>query len=375
MKVAVFGHSSELAGAELSLFFCVKRMLAAGFEVIVYLQNQGPLIPKLQELEGNLEIKKVRLRWWMSKRGTGLVGALKSVQALIDTFGVIRALRQSQPDVVLTISSVTPAPIFASHRLGITSILTLGESLSSNPTLGSVIPKPVLKKLLSQKTSLVLACSEYVARQFGHPSELAYPEIEEFLVKLPLPKVLDTPKLVMLGSYSSEKGQDLALEVANELAKKGFTFSLDFYGWGSEKFILRLQDYVARHNLGAVVSFRKQTKDVFGVLESATLSLVFSRNEAFGKVTLESLSQGTPVIGLDFGGTSEILRFGGGVLVGPDPNQIADEIIWLCSNGPALIDLQFKAISNKLLYEIESSRIDIVRIVERAYLDKIQRNS
>ena len=371
----MFGHSSELAGAELSLFYCVRRMLAAGFHVTVYLQNQGPLIPKLQELEGNLVIRKIRLRWWMSKRGTGLIGAVRSALALFDTFDVIRALRQFQPDVVLNISSVIPAPIFASHRLGIPCILTLGESLDSNPTLRSVIPKSLIKKMLSEKTSIVLACSEYVAIQFGHASDLAYPEIEESLVKYPLPKDTSTPKLVMLGSYSSEKGQDLALEVANELVKKGFTFSLDFYGWGSDQFLSRLREYVASHNLGSIVSFKQRTNEVSSVLEAATLSLVLSRNEAFGKVTLESISQGTPVIGLDFGGTSEIILNGGGVLVGPNPTHIANEIIRLCSDGPALRDLQFKAISNRLLYEVEKSRADIVRIIHQASLGKNKANS
>lgn len=163
----------------------------------------------------------------------------------------------------------------------------------------------------------------------------------------------------MLGSYSSEKGQDLAVEVARELSERSFPYSLEFYGWGNYIFQHQLEDRVSRYGLKERVSFKKPTSDVYEVLRQSELSLVFSKNEAFGKVTLESLSQATPVIGLDAGGTSEILNEGGGKLVPPNSAEIAETIMSLCSSPIEYREMQFAAISNPILYQLEGTRRDI----------------
>ena len=205
----------------------------------------------------------------------------------------------------------------------------------------------------------VLACSQYVACQYKRACEVSYPEIDEFVVGQPTARALVKPKIVMLGSYSSEKGQELALRVSKELEQKGFQHTLDFYGWGDEKLKKSLEHKVKKYELIEIVNFNEPTKDVFGVLKNATLSFVFSKNEAFGKVTLESLSQGTPVIGLDAGGTSEILQKGGGLLVTQNPSQVAQVVMDLCHKPERYRLLQLEAISNPILYQIEGTRRDI----------------
>jgi glycosyltransferase involved in cell wall biosynthesis len=226
LRVAVFGHSSGLAGAELSLIFCVKRMVAEGMQVHVFLSRPGPLTEKLLEISGNIQIEYLPLRWWMGKRQRHIIGFIRTVQSLWDTFGVLALLKKLHPDVTLTISSVTPAPLIASKILKIPNILTLGESLKSNPTLKSFLPKKLIVSLIHKCTVRVLSCSKFVADQYGMASEVAYPEIEEFYVRQPTQRILINPQMVMLGSYSSEKGQDLAIEVARHLLAKDFKFNL-----------------------------------------------------------------------------------------------------------------------------------------------------
>ena len=65
------------------------------------------------------------------------------------------------------------------------------------------------------------------------------------------------------------------------------------------------------------------------VLRSADLSLVCSRNEAYGRVTVESLSVGTPVLGYRAGGTVEILAAGGGMVVEPSVVELASALVCL----------------------------------------------
>ncbi len=359
VRVAVFGHSAELGGAELSLVFCVKRMLSAGMEVKIFLPRSGPLVRKLHELDESLPIEFLRLRWWMGKRQKHIVGLVRTIQALWDTFGAYRVLKNHNPQAILVISSVTPAPLLASKLLGIPSVLTLGESFKTNPTLKSFLPKKIIGRILDICSDRVLACSRFVANQYGYKSEVSYPEIDEFSVRKPKQRNLQVPKIVMLGSYSSEKGQDLAVEVARELCSHSFAFQLDFYGWGDEDFLNSLKQKSGEYKLGNKVNFRPPTNSVFSVLENATYSFVFSGNEAFGKVTLESLSQGTPVFGLDAGGTSEILEKGGGILVSSNPEEIAEKIISVTRDPATYRQMQLSAISNEVLYQFVGTRRDI----------------
>ncbi len=59
-----------------------------------------------------------------------------------------------------------------------------------------------------------------------------------------------------------------------------------------------------------------------------------SRMEAFGRVTIEAMKMGTPVIGARSGGTPEVIREGlTGLLYTPgDVKELADKIQQLCEN-------------------------------------------
>jgi glycosyltransferase involved in cell wall biosynthesis len=69
--------------------------------------------------------------------------------------------------------------------------------------------------------------------------------------------------------------------------------------------------------------------DVFTSLASAAVSVVPSRQEAFGLTTIESLSVGTPVVASNVGGIPEVIRDGiNGFLIPPeDAGELARRLI------------------------------------------------
>jgi glycosyltransferase involved in cell wall biosynthesis len=64
------------------------------------------------------------------------------------------------------------------------------------------------------------------------------------------------------------------------------------------------------------------------VMHRADVTLVCSDSESFGRVTIESMSEGTPVVGADFGGTAEIVQAGvNGLLYPPgDVDALANRL-------------------------------------------------
>lgn len=70
-----------------------------------------------------------------------------------------------------------------------------------------------------------------------------------------------------------------------------------------------LRARVAQLGLNDDVSFLGQRSDLRELLAISTIACSLTTEpEAFGRTTIEALSVGTPVVGYDYGGTSEILR-------------------------------------------------------------------
>ena len=76
------------------------------------------------------------------------------------------------------------------------------------------------------------------------------------------------------------------------------------------------------------------TEDPLPYFGEAHVALMCSRQEAFGRVTVEAMKMGRPVIGVNSGGTPELVRDGfNGFLYTPgDLKDLADKIEILCAD-------------------------------------------
>ncbi|MBW7840183.1 MAG: glycosyltransferase [Chitinophagaceae bacterium] len=78
----------------------------------------------------------------------------------------------------------------------------------------------------------------------------------------------------------------------------------------NEDYYRELLHLVKELGMERFVSFGGYSNDVFSLFGTHHALIMCSRNEAFGRVTLESLLAGRPVIGADSGGTSEMITNG-----------------------------------------------------------------
>ena len=112
------------------------------------------------------------------------------------------------------------------------------------------------------------------------------------------------------GSICESKGPKLALEIFRLLSLKYPNYKLLYVGSGTESYLKELQENINNFNLANRVEFCGYQKDVKSYMEHAATFLMCSRNEAQGRVTVESMFYGCPVIGLNSGGTKEIIKDG-----------------------------------------------------------------
>lgn len=377
-KVYAVSHGSELAGAELSLVEICRSLVLHGAEVTVSLPSAGPIEDRFVDV--GCRVIHVPTHRWMGKRFNALIGSVRLCQALFDSVWHLIAVRRTRPSVVLVNTIVCPSGMLAARIAGTRSILFVRESLNSNPSLRCVLPMRVVRFLCVAMCDRLVVNSEYVNRQFGGGGIVIPPPLNprfqsETLVSDRADDVMqncETPgvdrpfEICMVGSIGGDKGQEDFIEALQILARSGCTnIHSTICGTGSDAEVDVLKGLILQASAnGCHVDFLGSVVDTKAIYSSSDVTVVCSRNEAFGKVSVESLATGTPVVGYALGGTREILEHGGGVLVNPcTPQALARAIRGLYDKPNSLESMSAEASENRYIGLTLSSANDAAQVV------------
>lgn len=347
MKFVIASHSERLAGAERSLYAIVAAAVDAGHQIMVTIPRTGPLQDKLSATFPDVEIIALPTHAWMRGAKFDAKSIPRTLAAIADSIRHIRVYREFDPDFVVVNSTVIPAPMIAAWLCRIPTIVMVRESIRSNSELYSVIPKKTLVKAIEFISSFRFAVSSFVAQQFNQPCTIDYPDVRRDLKVSVASDTEDRSagtsmplRVVMLGSYSPEKGQKEAMRAISIARSAGANVQLSLYGYAHEHELSEIKNWCASHGMSEWITHRGFVNDPQSVYAGADVSLVCSKNEAYGRVTAESLLSGVPVVGYRLGGTTEILNSGGGISCVPTPDALAAELVRLSKEPQTLHDLR-----------------------------------
>ncbi len=141
----------------------------------------------------------------------------------------------------------------------------------------------------------------------------------------------------ILGRLDPLKGQSVVIEALNLLRDKIENIKLIICGSETRNEpgeLNRLQLKASELHLEEAVIFTGRQSPPGIILPAFDVSIMATKKETFGNVTVESGALGLPVIGTDTGGTPEIIENGKtGFLIPPfDPEALAAKILELCQN-------------------------------------------
>ncbi len=111
----------------------------------------------------------------------------------------------------------------------------------------------------------------------------------------------------LVGLIHASKGQEEAVQALDLVRRERPDVRLLLAGSGRTE---RLNALIARLGLTAHVDVLGHVDDPFAVFARAHTCLMCSRNEAMGRVTVEAMASGLPVIGHASGGTLELVQPG-----------------------------------------------------------------
>jgi glycosyltransferase involved in cell wall biosynthesis len=138
-----------------------------------------------------------------------------------------------------------------------------------------------------------------------------------------------------LGKFLAGKGQEDAVKAMAQLRRMSVPAELLLLGAANDQqYYQRIVEIIERYDLTDCVHILGHSPNPAPLVNSADVLLMCSRREAFGRVSVEGMKLGKPVIGTCTGGTPELVEEGRtGYLYPPgDAEQLAARISHLYAN-------------------------------------------
>ena len=309
LSVVLAESGTAVGGTERVVWELATRLPAARYDVRVWLSTA----PGMDEFAGALEARGIP------------VDRIAEVDSRWDFKGMwntFRRMRRSAPRL-LHLHHVWPASDryvdFLASAAGIPHLIVTEHIVGTSHSAA----QRALKRRELMRADAVTAVCEAVAdtlvRDYGvdrsrlrvvrngtdvPDEEEEWPRVREIRARYGATRL--RPLWVCAARLEEQKGQDVLLEAAAEIQRRGLEFTLLFAGEGS-----RREELEARSGtLGLVrrVEFLGQVDELGPLLRAADVVILPSRWEGLPLTLLEAMARGRPVVASAVGGVPEVIE-------------------------------------------------------------------
>ena len=151
-------------------------------------------------------------------------------------------------------------------------------------------------------------------------------------------------KLIFVGGIAGQKGQKEAIE-AMHILENVQDIALDIYGDGNSKYVNELKQKVIQYGLSEKISFVGYKANANELVYMYDCGLMCSTTEGFGRVTVEYMMAGIPVIASDICANKELIDDGitGFLYRLNDAKDLANKILKVYENRSLIETIGKKA--------------------------------
>ncbi len=340
LKILFISHVSGLGGAERSMLELISGLTKRGFYCSVILPFDGPLANELRKMKITFDI--IFLPWCADggkEYDKNRIGEItKSVNDLIEF------LKKNDFDVVYSNSSVILQGALAAKILGLKHVWHIREFGELDYDLNFYLKIKERAKFVFNYSDKIIFISDALREYYQSyipdlKSEVVYnnvrmPKLSKD-ANLKISKNKKGLKLLIIGNVHRGKGQIDAIKAIKTLRDKGIdNIFLKIVGGKSPEYYEELLDFTRKNDLENQIEFFDFVDMPGNFFIESDIVLMCSRSEGFGRVTVEAMLCGKPVIGANAGGTSEIIENGkNGLMYNPgDVEDLADKIMFFYEN-------------------------------------------
>lgn len=164
--------------------------------------------------------------------------------------------------------------------------------------------------------------------------------------------------ILFCGYVTPNKGAEKALDIFIGFHKEHPEYKLYYLGSVNENYKDYLKQKAERHGVACAVKFLGYKNDSKTYMKKASALLMCSRNEALGRVTIEAMFYGCPVLGFSSGGTKELISDGyNGFLFSSTDEAIAKLNIVVSHDNKRIIDNAHEFVKNNFTEEVYGEKI------------------
>lgn len=322
MKVLVVTHENSLSGANRSLLSLIKMLSdKVNFDILVNNKN-GKLIDELRKIP-NINIIYKKYNWaYAHSRSTRIK---KLLRLIIDgtkyyfsypiSSKLIKELKKDNYDLVYSNTSTIDFGYRLSRQLSIPHVWHIREFGKTDFDFQKLRKRSYYETIYSESEAIIFiskALQKEYEQNNKFNSSVIYNgfNVEQLKSKIKKETILTRTSpvnIIVTGQVSPGKGQDQAIKACEMLIKEGYNIRLNIFGEIDYDYLKRTVPNFEKFNW---LKLHGQVTDIFERRNNMDIELVCSKNEAFGRVTIEAMLHELPVIGSNTGGTAELIKSG-----------------------------------------------------------------
>ena len=358
LTIGFVSHSAGRHGAELALLDLIDGLQRNRLRCAVLLPERGPLMDELERRKVRCAI--VPYKWWCDRwelDSSIAKRVLRNIFNLCTVPLVALYFLRCRVDLVYTNTATVPVGALAAWVLRKPHVWHLHEFVGKAYGLAPDLGIDRTFRVISGLSDAVVANSHAVKAQYSAYIQeglqcVIYPGLSTVKLRTATSRsecsrprsATGALKLAVVGRICEGKGQLDAVRAVAELAKSGINVSLRLIGTKEAQYGRVLNDYIEEHKLQDRIEFTGYLTDPLPAMSEADIVLVCSRFEGFGRVTVESMYLGKPVLGTTVGGTRELIQEGiTGLLYTPGEVRELTQHLRRCAASPIRVQAMGRA--------------------------------
>lgn len=322
-KILWLSHEQDLGGANKCLAEQIKILSEAGYDISVIVMREEAFADAVRKYVSN--VYQVYFYSWVldiGKKNPLSVLLKRMMRNMLAVFQIMKIIWRTKPDFVVTNTVSIPVAAFAaklSFKKHIWFIHEFGEEDHGYQVFWGFKKTVKLINWLSYKIAFNSEAvrKKYVPyipieKQFIAHNPVVIKDIDRYVISNELSNDhTHTIQCIILGQVAPSKNQLEALKAIKNLRDKGVKVLLNIVGGVvNADYHKSLLQFIKTEGLSDIVKFSGYSTSPFLLLEKTDLLLMCSRMEAFGRVTVEALKLGVPVVAANSGGSPEIIDDG-----------------------------------------------------------------
>jgi len=342
MSICFISHSSALGGAEKALLELVATLKEKDVCSVVVLPSYGLFSDELRNLGIDFLVSKYW--WWVSKDPVLWKRIARSTLNFFSSFFIAYKVKKYNIDFVCSNTLTVSVGMFVARILRIPHIYFIHEFWKEHHGLKFDFGENFSLKLMDTLSAGMICNSNAVKDKFSKYFNkdklfVVYQSVSvepfeynpETRSKINPESTTGQLNCIIVGSLQEGKRQEDAILAISELKRKGLNIFLEVVGEGDPNYKLHLFNLVKENNLEDCVHFNGFVNPPFSIILNSDVLLMCSRYEAFGRVTVEGMLLGKPVIGAKSGGTSELIKegFNGLFYTSGDYRKLSEKIEYI----------------------------------------------